>query len=86
SLTPQGARRVLAFAAIFAVEEWVRGHLLTGFPWDLVGEAWPAGSAMSQGAALVGAYGLTLFTLILAAAPALLFDRVSRRSRAWSLG
>jgi apolipoprotein N-acyltransferase len=85
-LAPQGARRVLVFAAVFALEEWVRGHFLTGFPWDLMGEAWRAGSPMSQGAALVGAYGLTLFTLILAAAPALLFDRVSRRSRAWSLG
>lgn len=87
SLAPQGARRVLAFAAIFATEEWVRGHLLTGFPWDLVGEAWRAGSPMSQGAALLGAYGLTLITLILASAPAIVFDQATpRRSRIWKLG
>lgn len=71
---PAGPRRLLAFAAWFSVEEWLRGHLLTGFPWDLVGEAWRAGSPMSQGAALVGAYGLTLATLILAAAPGLALD------------
>ncbi len=83
----RGARRILAFAAIFALEEWVRGHFLTGFPWDLVGEAWRAGSPMSQGAALAGAYGLTLITLILAAAPAIAFDQATPwRSRIWKLG
>ena len=86
-LAPQGARRALAFAAIFALEEWVRGHLLTGFPWDLVGEAWRAGSAMSQCAALAGAYGLTLITLVLATAPVVAFDLATpRRERIWTLG
>ncbi|MDE2356117.1 MAG: apolipoprotein N-acyltransferase [Alphaproteobacteria bacterium] len=63
-----GVLRALWFAAALAAAEWARGHLLTGFPWDLPGETWPAGSALSQSAALVGAYGLTWLTLAAAAA------------------
>lgn len=67
---PPGVRRVLVFAGAFAALEWTRGHILTGFPWNLPGETWRAGSALSQTAALVGAYGLTWITLAAAAAPA----------------
>lgn len=69
-LRPAGAVRVLAFAAALSALEWVRGHVLTGFPWNLPGETWRAGSAPSQAAALIGAYGLTFVTIAVAAAPA----------------
>ena len=68
-LARRGPSRVLLFAAAFALCEWLRGHVLTGLPWDLPGESWRAGSAPSQAAALVGAYGLTWLTLAAAAAP-----------------
>ncbi|PZQ37555.1 MAG: apolipoprotein N-acyltransferase, partial [Phenylobacterium zucineum] len=64
------AWRILTFAGAFAALEWTRGHVLTGFPWNLPGETWRAGSWPSQAAALVGAYGLTWITLAIAAAPA----------------
>ena len=70
---PAGAWRLLAFAGVFAAAEWLRGHLLTGLPWDLPGETWRAGSAPSQAASLVGAYGLTWITLAIVAAPGLGF-------------
>lgn len=68
-IRPAGVWRVLTFAGAFATLEWTRGHVLTGFPWNLVGETWRAGSAPSQAAALVGAYGLTWITLAIASAP-----------------
>ena len=65
-----GWERIFLFAVIFAVFEYLRGHILTGLPWNLTGQAL-AGSAMgAQTAAWWGAYGLSLVTLVLASAPA----------------
>ncbi|HEX7758243.1 MAG TPA: apolipoprotein N-acyltransferase [Caulobacteraceae bacterium] len=72
ALAAKGARRLLLFAGVFAVFEWLRGHVLTGLPWDLPGETWKAGSAPSQAASVFGAYGLTWITLAACAAPAVI--------------
>ncbi|HUZ13073.1 MAG TPA: apolipoprotein N-acyltransferase [Caulobacteraceae bacterium] len=72
-LAPANAWRLLVFAGAVTAFEWLRGHvlLLTGFPWDLAGETWKAGSAPSQAASLFGAYGLSWITVAIAAAPGL---------------
>lgn len=69
-----GPWRVLVFAGALALCEWLRGHVFTGFPWDLPGETWRAGSAPSQAAAMVGTYGLSWITIALGAAVALLWE------------
>ena len=68
-IAPSNVGRILVFAATFSLFEWLRGHILTGFPWNLPGEVWRAGSAPSQGAALLGAYGMSFLTLVIGAAP-----------------
>lgn len=62
-----GLRRIFAFATIFAVIEWLRGHVLTGFPWNLPAYGWGASPAVLQSASIFGAYGLSLLTLLLGA-------------------
>ena len=47
-------------AAVWVTTEYVRGHILTGFPWNLIGYVWSDLPVMQQGAAYVGVYGLSL--------------------------
>jgi len=76
----EGPWRVVVFAGAFGAAEWLRGHILTGFPWNLPGETWKAGSAVSQTASLVGVYGLTVLTVGVAAATALLWKAPRRQA------
>jgi apolipoprotein N-acyltransferase len=69
-----GARRVLVLAVAWSIAEWLRGHVLTGFPWNVVGYAWTDLAAPRQAAALMGIWGLSLGTVALAALPATLVD------------
>jgi apolipoprotein N-acyltransferase len=78
-IRPQGVLRPLVFAGALTLVEWLRGHVLTGFPWNLPGETWAAGSPVSQAAAVVGAYGLTWITLAAVCAFALPFEAARRR-------
>ncbi|MEO1136302.1 MAG: apolipoprotein N-acyltransferase [Pseudomonadota bacterium] len=67
---PSGWARIFALAAIFAVTEFARGHVLTGLPWNLTGQALAGTAIGSQTAAWYGAYGLSLIAVLLGAAPA----------------
>jgi apolipoprotein N-acyltransferase len=84
ALAGRQPQRVFLFAAALALAEWLRGHVLTGFPWDLPGETWRAGSAPSQMAAVVGAYGLTWITLTISASLFVAFE--GPRGRAMGIG
>lgn len=83
---PIGAVRVLLFAALFCAFEWLRGHVLTGFPWNPAGATWRAGGGMSQFAAVVGVYGLSLVTVGATAALAPLVGPGARHGRLISAG
>jgi apolipoprotein N-acyltransferase len=66
-------------AALWSLSELARGHLLTGFPWNLIGYAWWERPEPLQGMALIGAYGLGFVSVLAAAAPATLPGLIPRR-------
>jgi apolipoprotein N-acyltransferase len=78
-----GTPRILVLACAWAAAEYARGHVLTGFPWNLLGYAWagafPGALTVLQSAAVVGIYGLSLLTVVAAALPARLGDLGSGR-------
>lgn len=59
-----GLARLLLLAVGYSVAEWLRGHVLTGFPWNLPAYGWSASPAVMQAAALFGAYGLSFLTIL----------------------
>jgi apolipoprotein N-acyltransferase len=81
-----GAGRLFVFAGAFFAAEWLRGHILTGFPWNLWGYTLAGSDGLMQMAALFGIYGLTLLALLVFASPAALLDaRGSAARRPWLL-
>ncbi|MDR3500733.1 MAG: apolipoprotein N-acyltransferase [Parvibaculum sp.] len=65
-----GYRRIVMLAVSWTVLEWLRGHILTGFPWNLIGESFTGSTPLMQWAALTGAYGLSFIAVLIVAAPA----------------
>ncbi len=80
---PAGWPRLAVLAGAWVLGDLARQFVLSGFPWNLLGSAWEMpgtlGLVFMQPAAWVGAHGLTLATLLLAACP--IFGR-----RGWLTG
>src|SRR6185437_9282029 len=70
----RGPERVLALAAMLTAAEWLRGHLLSGFPWNTFGYALTEPLALAQSVTLTGVWGLTFLCIAICASPALLAD------------
>jgi len=66
-----GLARIISLAICLAIAEWLRGHLLTGFPWAAPGLAATGMGSFAQAASLIGMTGLTLFIVLWSALPAL---------------
>src|SRR3954471_14251326 len=77
------ASRVLALAVSLTASEWLRGHLLTGFPWNSFGYALTQPLALAQTASLIGIWGMTFLTVAIFATPAVLIDGKSRDWKSW---
>jgi apolipoprotein N-acyltransferase len=78
-----GPARIVALAAAMLVAEWLRGHALTGFPWNAFGYALTAPLALAQSASLIGIWGLTLVAVAVFASPAVLADDRAETRQRW---
>jgi apolipoprotein N-acyltransferase len=60
----------VALALSLSAMEWLRGHVLTGFPWNVLGYALTSPVELMQSAAVLGIYGLTLAAVLVFGLPA----------------
>lgn len=84
-LWTKDSSRVIALAASLTLSEWLRGHALTGFPWNAFGYALSEPLALAQTASLIGLWGMTFLAVSIFASPAVLIDGTSRGRRPWLL-
>jgi apolipoprotein N-acyltransferase len=77
------ALRLISLAASLTLAEWLRGHALTGFPWNAFGYALSEPLALAQSASLIGLWGMTFLAVAIFASPAVLIDGVSRGRKPW---
>ena len=82
-LWTRGAARILALGVALTFSEWLRGHVLTGFPWNAFGYALTAPLALAQAASVVGIWGLTFIAVVVCASPAALGDDRAETPRPW---
>jgi apolipoprotein N-acyltransferase len=79
-----GLAGLAGMAVAFAAAEWLRGHILTGFPWNVLGYALTGPDVLMQAAGLLGVYGLTLWTVVIFAAPLVLASEADEAASAGS--
>lgn len=70
----RGPERILALAATLTAAEWLRGHLLSGFPWNTFGYALTEPLVLAQTVSLFGVWTLTFFCIAICASPATVVD------------
>jgi apolipoprotein N-acyltransferase len=69
-----GQFRILTLAATLSSAEWLRGHVLTGFPWNVFGYALTTPLPLAESVAIFGIWGLTFIAVAVFASPAVLAD------------
>jgi apolipoprotein N-acyltransferase len=74
-----GPWRVLALALALSAMEWLRGHVISGFPWNVLGYALTYPVSLMQSVAVFGIYGLTLIAVLIFILPAVLWSELPHR-------
>jgi apolipoprotein N-acyltransferase len=82
-LWTRGPVRILALAVALTAAEWLRAHVLTGFPWNAFGYTLTTPLVLAQSAALIGIWGLNFAAVAIFASPATLTDDPSDTRRPW---
>jgi apolipoprotein N-acyltransferase len=75
------ARQLALFAVLWVVMEWLRAHLIYGFPWNIAGYAWTISDATLQASSVLGVYGMSLWLVLFCSAFSLLASWSYKSSR-----
>ena len=67
----------LIYSILFAILEFIRGSIFTGFPWNLIAYSFSNQLEILSIISLIGTYGFNLFCISLFSSPALLLLRPS---------
>ena len=66
---------ILFFSLVFSLFEFLRGNILTGFPWNLISYTWSWSIETIQILSLIGTYSLSLISITLFCTPYLFFQK-----------
>ena len=81
-----GGLALIGPAVLWVAVEWLRAHLLSGFPWNLAAYAWVDLPGALPVAAWIGSYGISLLLLLVNGGVARGLVGRSWRPVAWSVG
>ncbi|MBL0942215.1 MAG: apolipoprotein N-acyltransferase [Alphaproteobacteria bacterium] len=65
----QNLAKCLVFSLLWVIFEWIRGHIFTGLPWNLIGYSWMVCLPVVQSVSVMGIYGLSLLTVFISTLP-----------------
>ena len=72
---------LLIFALMLSIVEFIRGGILTGFPWNLIAYSWVNYNDVLQILAFVGTYAFNLLSITLFLVPSIIFFNSSLKSK-----
>ncbi len=73
------ANSFLIFSLLFGILEFIRGSILTGFPWNLIAYSFLKQLEIISITSIIGTYGFNLFCISLFSCPALLILKESNK-------
>ncbi len=72
----------LTFSLIFGIVEFIRGSILTGFPWNLIAYSFSNELEVLSITSIIGTYGFNLFCISLFTSPAIMLINHSKKNLA----
>ena len=70
---------LLIFSLLFSILEYIRGSILSGFPWNLISYSWVSSINSIQILSLIGTYSFNLISITLFSLPVIFFLKTSKK-------